>query len=125
MFFHKLGNHLIAIKGKDGSVFVWNTIPCEEETAKSLEQIGKVKYVYCPSIWHDTNPRQWKSRFPDAKILCPKSATVVFTLFFFILFFSFFILFFFLICFFHLFFFFFSYLIYKLNIDCNGRRNSY
>jgi len=68
-------NTMVAIQGRDGSVLLWNVRAPQNHTCEQLKSIGPVKYIVVPTIFHDTFAKSWKSKYPDAKVLCHSSDT--------------------------------------------------
>ncbi|KAL0956036.1 hypothetical protein HGRIS_002208 [Hohenbuehelia grisea] len=64
-----IGGRSTAIKLSDGSVWVIASTPLSDETNKTLNDLGPVKYIVSPNGVHWMFLGEYKDAFPDAKLL--------------------------------------------------------
>jgi hypothetical protein len=65
---------MVLAKMADGGVVVHNGIALEEYLMREIEDWGDVRYIVVPNAYHRLDCARFKRRYPEAKIVCPKSA---------------------------------------------------
>lgn len=63
----EFGARMTVVKLKDGSLFIYSPVDLDEKTKKSLDELGKVKYVIAPTVLHHFFINQYKKAYPNAK----------------------------------------------------------
>lgn len=61
-------------KLSDGSLAVHNAMLLKKADMKRIDAWGEVRYVIVPNRFHRLDAGTFKERYPDAKIVCPRSA---------------------------------------------------
>lgn len=62
------------VKMADGGVVVHNGIALEEYLMREIEEWGEIRYIVVPNAYHRLDCGRFKRRYPDAKIVCPRTA---------------------------------------------------
>jgi hypothetical protein len=66
-------SHMMIVKGKDGTLLVYNPIELQTSTLVQIQELGPVKAIFVSHHFHDLWIRQWKERFPHVSIYTVKS----------------------------------------------------
>ncbi|KAF8631490.1 hypothetical protein AX15_002377 [Amanita polypyramis BW_CC] len=69
-----IGGRSTAIKMKDGGVWVLASTPLNAETRQKLDQLGPVRYIVGADAVHRLYLSEFKSAYPDAKLIAPQAA---------------------------------------------------
>jgi hypothetical protein len=72
-----LGNfprRMTIVSLRDGRSAIWSAIPVDEPTMGRIESMGRIAFLIVPNPGHRLDVRAWKSRFPDARVVCTSGA---------------------------------------------------
>jgi hypothetical protein len=61
-------SNMMVVKGKDGTVLIYNPIELQMHTLQQIQEIGPVKAIFVPHYFHDWWLADWKARFPHVSI---------------------------------------------------------
>ncbi|KAF7789997.1 hypothetical protein EIP86_000945 [Pleurotus ostreatoroseus] len=67
-----VGGRSTAIKLSQDRVWVLASTPLTEETKKKLAELGDVKYVVAPNLFHHIFLKDYKTAYPNASIIGPE-----------------------------------------------------
>jgi hypothetical protein len=58
----------------DGRLVVHNPMALDDASMKAIDAWGKVAFLLVPNAFHRMDAKPFASRYPDAKVLCPRGA---------------------------------------------------
>jgi hypothetical protein len=70
----KLERRMTIVHLADGSLIIYSAIALAEPEMKRIEDAGRPAFLIVPGIFHRTDARIWKQRYPQLKVLAPVSA---------------------------------------------------
>ena len=65
---------MVVAKMADGGLVIHNAIALAEYLMHEIDAFGEVRYIVVPNAYHRLDCARFKRRYPDAKLVCPKSA---------------------------------------------------
>ncbi|KAF8886143.1 hypothetical protein BD779DRAFT_1531145 [Infundibulicybe gibba] len=69
-----IGGRSTAVKLRDGGVWVLASTPLNDETKKTLDRMGPVKYIIGADAEHTMFLGEFKKAYPNAKLIAPQAA---------------------------------------------------
>lgn len=67
--------NMVVYRMKNGKgLWLWSTIALVEPEMKKIGELGKVTFINVPNGQHRIDCAVYKTRYPDAKVICPVSA---------------------------------------------------
>jgi len=61
-------SYMMVIKGKDGSLLIYNPIELQPETLNQIQGLGPVGAIFIANHFHDNWALDWKNQFPNSSI---------------------------------------------------------
>ena len=60
---------------RDGSkdILLHSAPPATPEIVSAVRSLGEVAVVFVPSLAHESFAGEWAAKFPEAKVVCPKT----------------------------------------------------
>ncbi|MBK8010392.1 MAG: hypothetical protein IPK13_03530 [Deltaproteobacteria bacterium] len=71
---HALKRVMTVARRSDGGLVVHSAIALDEECMARLDHEGPVAFLVIPNRFHRLDARVYKDRYPNAKVVCPRSA---------------------------------------------------
>lgn len=65
---------MVVVRLADGDLFVHNAMALDEAGMSWLDGLGRVAWVMVPSGFHRMDCGRFKTRYPDATIVCPRGS---------------------------------------------------
>jgi hypothetical protein len=70
----RLERRMTIVRLSDGSLIIYSAIALAEPEMKRIEDAGRPAFLIVPGVFHRTDARIWKQRYPQLKVLAPASA---------------------------------------------------
>jgi hypothetical protein len=70
-----LRRRMVIMRLSSGKLVVHSAVALEEASMREIEAWGEVAYIIVPNGYHRVDAPRYKARYPNAKVLCPKTAT--------------------------------------------------
>ena len=70
-----LKRRMTAVRRSDGTLVLHNPVALEEAEMKTLEAWGEPAFLVVPNGYHRLDAANFKRRYPDARVVCPRGAT--------------------------------------------------
>jgi hypothetical protein len=64
------GTRMTVVRLADGGLFVHSPVGLDPETKASVDEVGPVRAIVAPSLFHHLSVGQWKDAYPDAMVAC-------------------------------------------------------
>lgn len=71
---HPLKRVMTVARRSDGGLVVHSAIALDDASMTRLEREGPIAFLIVPNRFHRLDARIYKDRYPDAKVVCPRSA---------------------------------------------------
>lgn len=68
----QLNGRCTIIRCSDGALWVHSPVRLTAELKSQIDQIGQVKYLVAPSLFHHLFVGQWSEAYPEAKVYAPQ-----------------------------------------------------
>lgn len=66
-----LGTRSTIVRLKDGSVWMHSPVSYNPDLAVEVENIGPIRYLVAPNVYHHFFLKEWQDHFPDAQLVGP------------------------------------------------------
>jgi len=67
-----LGTRSTIVRLKDGGVWMHSPVSYNSELATEIENLGPIRYLVAPNIYHHFFLKEWQDRYPDAELIGPR-----------------------------------------------------
>lgn len=69
-----LRRRMTIVKREDGGLVIHAPLAANEETMSKIESLGPVAFILIPNGFHRLDAPNFRKRYPDAKLLCPRGS---------------------------------------------------
>lgn len=67
-----LGTRSTIVRLNDGGVWIHSPVSYNSELATEIENLGPIRYLVAPNIYHHFFLKEWQDHYPDAEIIGPR-----------------------------------------------------
>jgi len=71
-----LKRRMVMIRTGDGQIIVHSPIALTDVEMAEVEQWGDISVIMVPNGWHRLDSQIYKTRYPDAKLVCPRGSRI-------------------------------------------------
>jgi Domain of unknown function (DUF4336) len=67
-----LGTRSTIVRLNDGSVWMHSPVSYNSDLATEIENLGPVRYLVAPNVYHHFFLKEWQDHYPDAELIGPR-----------------------------------------------------